>query len=151
MKPTREQIENATNEELRLWVAIHVMGWEEVMWQETNSTLEDGREFYRGTVIVGIPPSHIDAYDRAINPYFKQVPNYPVRIAEAWLVHEKILATENMWTRYFYAITKVIGARVHDDDRWKVGWPTCFGYLEPEDICRAALLAVLEEEEDGIV
>ena len=148
MKPTREQIENGTNEELRLLVAEYVMGWEDVQSSRTKQVLEDGRVLSRGSGVFGIPPSHTDAPDREINPYFKGVPNYPVRIAAAWLVHKSMWKKPSHRRRlYLDKITEVVGVRLHGDSRWTVGWPDAFMNVEPEDICRAALLAVLEEEE----
>lgn len=138
MKPTREQILEASNKDLNEWVAMSIMKW----------------AIIRGHSHLGYPPSRSM---RTEPGNITEVPLYSTQITAAWQVHERmckeshanredITYNRRQAREYFDAITKVIGARVHEDDRWKIGWPTCFGYLEPEDICRAALLAVLEDD-----
>ena len=132
MKPTREQIENGTNEELDKWVAEFVMGEE---FAGTSVCYRDDKPLY---VKPGKKPNHLTDV----------LQSYSTFMSHTWKVHKKICGGPNEQTsKYLHAIGMVVSARAHGDRWWHMGWPLTFTYIEPEDICRAALLAVLEEEE----
>jgi len=95
---------------------------------------------YYGTIGTGNPP---DDRWRNAHPFTPRMrfPDYSANITIAWSVHK---FTHESWrfsqrTRYYDVLTKVMHNRLCA----KVAWPDLLGFLEPEDICRAALKATM--------
>ena len=67
------------------------------------------------------------------------MPDYPADIAAAWTVHKAAMDwLFSKRQRYYRALQEVV-SRGKD---FTVSWPDVLGFIEPDTICRAALLTV---------
>lgn len=74
-----------------------------------------------------------------------RLPAYEVDIAAAWKVHKTMCAMPfSRRQRYFRALADVINNRVERPADVRLGWPDLFMFMEPIDICLAALRALAE-------
>jgi hypothetical protein len=67
-----------------------------------------------------------------------------INIADAWDVHKTMCSKRFTGrTKYLMYIQYVVSARF-DNGKNIIAWPGVLAHIEPEDFCRAALLAVME-------
>ncbi len=86
------------------------------------------------------PPDYVKDTGECPRDRYGWIPEYSTDFAAAWEVHKFV--HEN-WafsqrSRYYDALTKVMHERLCA----KVAWPALLGFLEPKDICLAAIMAL---------
>lgn len=132
---TKDEILNATPEQLRVWIAIEVMGFTNVESRAADEDLWGEPSGWKGD------PEMVIA---------QPLPDYPSDITAAWQVWRWAcdhLAKERGGWGGFLLFLKVAASH-----RKYGAWQPYFRLeralweMDPEIICKAALLAVLEEE-----
>ena len=143
MKPTRDEILNATPAQLREWVAVDVMKLSNVRKAEGGEYMarfdfaDEGDLIYDTGNVVG--------WDTAY------VPNYPEDIAAAWPIIEKLEIDPRV---ILTDVTRASETGTYEGLKWNVrmraiethGYWNASAETVPLAICRAALLAMLEKE-----
>jgi len=142
---TRDEILNMpAGREMDALVAEKVMGWINVEKTTWSNFRADGTRFGGGEELRGTPPNHYD-----INPVMYPVKNYSTDIAAAWQVVEKMQAAHEWYFHfgnklYIFNIVDDNGEPEEDHRITLVAHNT--SHTAPLAICRAALLAVMEEK-----
>lgn len=126
--PTRAAIMAADLPTLRLWCAEYVMGW---VWFE----YEGGTRYFRTPDNFTYGAIDVPGHEML---FFDVLPDYPADIAAAWTVHKKMIDNP----RYANELFKIVKDRV-GPPKGALSWILD---IEPQDICRAALLAVAEKD-----
>ncbi len=90
------------------------------------------------------PPKYVEDTGECPRDRYGWIPEYSSDFIAAWSAHKFI---HDNWSfsqrnRYYNALTKVMHKRLGT----MVAWPDLLGFLEPSDICRAALEVYLKEE-----
>ncbi len=113
--------------ELDALMTTEVMGWEKgpewnwyLQWNQDHSD-------YRVRILDGGGPDDF-------------MPS--TDIAAAWEVHKTMQKRPFSVRRQYHAMLQhVVSRRIKSS--WVISWPDVFGLIEPEDICRAALIVVM--------
>lgn len=134
---TREEIMAASNEELDVMVAGHVMGWQWTSYPWYDGTTKQllTRE---GKVHSGDDFNYLEG-DRIL-PW--DMPIYSESFPDAWEVFKTVEKQLFSKRRKFLDELQNL-TRTPDGD--KIAWPDVLWHLTADKICRAALLAKIEE------
>lgn len=123
--PTRAEILSATPEQLRLWCAEYIDGWE---WEYVGSNAKTLLRGHDGVFNVGATVIENDIQ-------FVMLPNYPADIGAAWLIVDKV---SEQWK--WYEIAWRPDGKHHANFTGNNSDSVVDSPL-PVAICRAALLA----------
>lgn len=129
-KPTRAEILSATHEQLRLWCAEYIDGWQ---WFPGI----DGYEFFRRESDFNYGVVRKDGVVTA--SYLGNIPNYPADISAAWAVLEKM--RKDGW---FYSLVDMVMLNEHLCSFFCPDFDGSFDCMDEKPeiaIIRAALLA----------
>lgn len=139
--------DNLTNLERNAWVAKDVMGWE-VISEHEDLKRKQSSDYKEGYGIVALYGNHYTARTRGRSFQWNPV----AEISAAWKMEEKVMGSHRI--RYAYALAEVLAnSRINNPDaldHFVTAWSDnllAMIHATPEQRCKAALLAVLEEEE----
>lgn len=97
--------------------------------------------------VMGLPEVHVmdgSVWFQDNEGAYREVINYSADISAAWEVVEKVksmlFSKRNRFLKELQTLTK-------KDSEYYIAWPDVFWTINPERICKAALLTALEEEQ----